>query len=84
LVAAALEAQQSAVHLSQHPQSQAPGSQAQTPVAQHPQQSQGVLQLQGLLAANAPAKAIEPAATAAIREPARNLNMLSTPKENSE
>jgi hypothetical protein len=53
-------------------------------VTQHPQQSQGVLQLQGLLPANAPAKAIEPAATAAINEPVRNLNMLQTPKENSE
>jgi hypothetical protein len=83
-VAAVSAAQQEAVQLSQQPQSQVPGSQAHAPVEQHPQQSQGVLQAQGLLPATTPANAMEPATTADRIEPTKNLNMLQTPKENSE
>lgn len=81
LCAAALSEQQAAVQLSQQSQSQAPGAQAQTPVAQQPQQSQGVLQAHGALFATTPATAIEPASAADRIEPIRNLNMLQSPRE---
>jgi hypothetical protein len=75
LTAAVLLAQHEAVQSSQHSQEQAPGSQAQTPVAQQPQQSQGAAQAHGLLAANTPAVATAPVIRATRAEPTRNLNI---------
>jgi hypothetical protein len=80
-VAASLVAQQSAVHLSQHPQVQDAGSHEQVPVAQQPQQSQGVLHTQGLFAPVTLATASAPVVTKARTEPTKNLNIASTPKE---
>lgn len=78
-VALTSAAQQAAVQSSQQSQLQAAGSQAQTPVAQQPQQSQGTLQAQGLLADITPATASAPVVTSANREPIINLNMDLTP-----
>jgi hypothetical protein len=84
-VTAALVAQQSAVHLSQHPQVQDPGSQEQTPVAQQPQQSQGTLHAQEAPAPVTLATANAPVVAKANIEPIKNLNIASNSKrENSE
>ena len=80
-MAASLVAQQSAVHLSQHPQVQDAGSQEQTPVAQQPQQSQGTLQAHEAPAPVTLATANAPVVAKARTEPIKNLNIASTPKE---
>jgi len=80
LAAASFVAQQSAVHLSQHPQVHEAGSQEQTPVAQQPQQSQGTLHAQDAPAPVALATANAPVVTKANTEPTKNLNIASTPK----
>ena len=69
------------MHWSQHSQVQDAGSQAQTPVAQQPQQSHAVLHTQGVLAPDTVATANAPVVTNASTEPIKNLNMASTPKE---